>query len=183
MIRRPPRSTLFPYTTLFRSDQANLTTNALSITALPWKKRGSEVTTRSLTAIGRPASSGATFASASRSAGTDPCGSQERGLFTVAPGGGGEDKGARSCHDRHRLGVLSLSAKGSAAYRATSAECSTAPSATACISARTHAPVADRAMGLVQSRCRTGDRRDGVRERSAYSPRSGMTAARRWRLR
>src|SRR5438093_8885282 len=25
MIRRPPRSTLFPYTTLFRSDQAGLT--------------------------------------------------------------------------------------------------------------------------------------------------------------
>src|SRR2546427_8000946 len=24
MIRRPPRSTLFPYTTLFRSDQANI---------------------------------------------------------------------------------------------------------------------------------------------------------------
>src|SRR2546426_334887 len=31
MIRRPPRSTLFPYTTLFRSDDANLRLAILSI--------------------------------------------------------------------------------------------------------------------------------------------------------
>src|SRR2546429_2732312 len=30
MIRRPPRSTLFPYTTLFRSDMANMPTNGPS---------------------------------------------------------------------------------------------------------------------------------------------------------
>src|SRR2546430_12182270 len=31
MIRRPPRSTLFPYTTLFRSDQLALLPGALSV--------------------------------------------------------------------------------------------------------------------------------------------------------
>src|SRR3712207_8255559 len=31
MIRRPPRSTLFPYTTLFRSDKAGITTACLRI--------------------------------------------------------------------------------------------------------------------------------------------------------
>src|SRR5690242_21366832 len=35
MIRRPPRSTLFPYTTLFRSQARNLVTTA-SATALRW---------------------------------------------------------------------------------------------------------------------------------------------------
>src|SRR3712207_9408107 len=37
MIRRPPRSTLFPYTTLFRSSQ-NLTDAGFTVqpTALPW---------------------------------------------------------------------------------------------------------------------------------------------------
>src|SRR5256885_6815254 len=34
MIRRPPRSTLFPYTTLFRSDRAMLT----QYTGKPWMK-------------------------------------------------------------------------------------------------------------------------------------------------
>src|SRR2546430_16863532 len=33
MIRRPPRSTLFPYTTLFRSDATNLTVSLSSISA------------------------------------------------------------------------------------------------------------------------------------------------------
>src|SRR5438552_16852365 len=32
MIRRPPRSTLFPYTTLFRSEQASGESNAGSVT-------------------------------------------------------------------------------------------------------------------------------------------------------
>src|SRR5256885_7451509 len=36
MIRRPPRSTLFPYTTLFRSYQPNLHTLELK----PWARRG-----------------------------------------------------------------------------------------------------------------------------------------------
>src|SRR3712207_9023708 len=31
MIRRPPRSTLFPYTTLFRSDQVRKRTDGLSV--------------------------------------------------------------------------------------------------------------------------------------------------------
>src|SRR2546430_7539952 len=34
MIRRPPRSTLFPYTTLFRSSQADLTGGTFTITNL-----------------------------------------------------------------------------------------------------------------------------------------------------
>src|SRR3989442_5121030 len=36
MIRRPPRSTLFPYTTLFRSLLAIITLGALLGIALPW---------------------------------------------------------------------------------------------------------------------------------------------------
>src|SRR2546423_4824427 len=32
MIRRPPRSTLFPYTTLFRSEEAGITLSGLSAT-------------------------------------------------------------------------------------------------------------------------------------------------------
>src|SRR5258707_9324218 len=31
MIRRPPRSTLFPYTTLFRSDQSNITLDGVDV--------------------------------------------------------------------------------------------------------------------------------------------------------
>src|SRR3712207_7514636 len=34
MIRRPPRSTLFPYTTLFRSDRATLTALAAALVGL-----------------------------------------------------------------------------------------------------------------------------------------------------
>src|SRR5438034_6887997 len=41
MIRRPPRSTLFPYTTLFRSRNGTLSTNfasaALTTSALPFR--------------------------------------------------------------------------------------------------------------------------------------------------
>src|SRR3712207_8034272 len=36
MIRRPPRSTLFPYTTLFRSGEAELTTSAAFV-RLVWR--------------------------------------------------------------------------------------------------------------------------------------------------
>src|SRR2546429_6466691 len=35
MIRRPPRSTLFPYTTLFRSDPLGLSYGSTSVTSLP----------------------------------------------------------------------------------------------------------------------------------------------------
>src|SRR5256885_13011314 len=35
MIRRPPRSTLFPYTTLFRSQHVNKTESAVRITHIP----------------------------------------------------------------------------------------------------------------------------------------------------
>src|SRR2546425_7238780 len=40
MIRRPPRSTLFPYTTLFRSLQANRTADAAIRRALAGVRRG-----------------------------------------------------------------------------------------------------------------------------------------------
>src|SRR2546425_6733459 len=36
MIRRPPRSTLFPYTTLFRSLRANQVTGNTTVTPQPW---------------------------------------------------------------------------------------------------------------------------------------------------
>src|SRR2546430_4909645 len=36
MIRRPPRSTLFPYTTLFRSD---LSVSPISVWVKPWRSR------------------------------------------------------------------------------------------------------------------------------------------------
>src|SRR2546430_12536511 len=39
MIRRPPRSTLFPYTTLFRSHPAEVTEAAI----LPWIPRAAEI--------------------------------------------------------------------------------------------------------------------------------------------
>src|SRR5438094_4849193 len=35
MLRRPPRSTLFPYTTLFRSKVADLTNPALTVARVP----------------------------------------------------------------------------------------------------------------------------------------------------
>src|SRR5258708_38929850 len=51
MIRRPPRSTLFPYTTLFRSDNAGATGQANVVTmAGTWAKRlfnSTEYTSRS----------------------------------------------------------------------------------------------------------------------------------------
>src|SRR5690242_21502566 len=40
MTRRPPRSTLFPYTTLFRSVQANNDAIAMSVKAAPTRYRG-----------------------------------------------------------------------------------------------------------------------------------------------
>src|SRR5690348_18011007 len=42
MLRRPPRSTLFPYTTLFRSEQnggAHALAGAASVPALPYRSR------------------------------------------------------------------------------------------------------------------------------------------------
>src|SRR2546430_12576241 len=39
MIRRPPRSTLFPYTTLFRSDRISLRTDVKAISAVSWPVR------------------------------------------------------------------------------------------------------------------------------------------------
>src|SRR5438270_6516262 len=46
MIRRPPRSTLFPYTTLFRSDGA--TGFAASLTSLSFFKRSQKIPGRAL---------------------------------------------------------------------------------------------------------------------------------------
>src|SRR5256884_732352 len=40
MIRRPPRSTLFPYTTLFRSQQFTATVTGSSNTAVTWEVNG-----------------------------------------------------------------------------------------------------------------------------------------------
>src|SRR5260370_42467096 len=40
MIRRPPRSTLFPYTTLFRSDYLGLSVETVSRSLTSLKKRG-----------------------------------------------------------------------------------------------------------------------------------------------
>src|SRR3712207_7602156 len=40
MIRRPPRSTLFPYTTLFRSDHESGDRTALGVVALEQGRRG-----------------------------------------------------------------------------------------------------------------------------------------------
>src|SRR5260370_9813932 len=39
MIRRPPRSTLFPYTTLFRSQQAALGDILGQLYPIPWQKK------------------------------------------------------------------------------------------------------------------------------------------------
>src|ERR1044071_9192492 len=47
MIRRPPRSTLFPYTTLFRSDVARplqIRCRAADVRQLPWQHRSEEHT-------------------------------------------------------------------------------------------------------------------------------------------
>src|SRR3712207_8851515 len=45
MIRRPPRSTLFPYTTLFRSQAANRSTSRIARSAAPKRSApASEVT-------------------------------------------------------------------------------------------------------------------------------------------
>src|SRR5256885_12568627 len=40
MIRRPPRSTLFPYTTLFRSDLSKIVNSTDLITAFPFTFKG-----------------------------------------------------------------------------------------------------------------------------------------------
>src|SRR5687768_18329263 len=45
MIRRPPRSTLFPYTTLFRSFAPAATINPLRITTVPRSTIGPETVT------------------------------------------------------------------------------------------------------------------------------------------
>src|SRR3712207_8127013 len=50
MIRRPPRSTLFPYTTLFRSDVAN---QILTISGVTRQSEASTIS-RSLEAMGIP---------------------------------------------------------------------------------------------------------------------------------
>src|SRR5437899_8856175 len=47
MIRRPPRSTLFPYTTLFRSRSESATRGPRTARAAPRPRRGYLVTTRS----------------------------------------------------------------------------------------------------------------------------------------
>src|SRR3712207_7802019 len=49
MIRRPPRSTLFPYTTLFRSEAAGTYAQVLNDKALP--DRAEEVLQRQATAL------------------------------------------------------------------------------------------------------------------------------------
>src|SRR2546429_7408381 len=46
MIRRPPRSTLFPYTTLFRSDVDTLWRNRATKQPLQWKGRACKVYTK-----------------------------------------------------------------------------------------------------------------------------------------
>src|SRR5256886_13408646 len=43
MIRRPPRSTLFPYTTLFRSGQANFDFAVTKAIFVPWPREKSSV--------------------------------------------------------------------------------------------------------------------------------------------
>src|SRR5688572_32426408 len=40
MIRRPPRSTLFPYTTLFRSEDLNMALRAMNVLALVAREAG-----------------------------------------------------------------------------------------------------------------------------------------------
>src|SRR3712207_7826562 len=40
MIRRPPRSTLFPYTTLFRSDRSPRVGAVSGVTPHKWRQRG-----------------------------------------------------------------------------------------------------------------------------------------------
>src|SRR5207244_11164757 len=42
-IRRPPRSTLFPYTTLFRSHVIVLTDNLVPFPCVPWQIQGNNV--------------------------------------------------------------------------------------------------------------------------------------------
>src|SRR5256885_15062968 len=39
MIRRPPRSTLFPYTTLFRSDCPRTTSRSSACRGAPWRRQ------------------------------------------------------------------------------------------------------------------------------------------------
>src|SRR3712207_7337774 len=53
MIRRPPRSTLFPYTTLFRSGWRELVNRAVSIASL--KKRKAEQETQLPAGAAQPA--------------------------------------------------------------------------------------------------------------------------------
>src|SRR5438874_7198884 len=43
MIRRPPRSTLFPYTTLFRSDVKQLTDGAWDVSDFDWSPDSSRL--------------------------------------------------------------------------------------------------------------------------------------------
>src|SRR5437762_9610259 len=60
MIRRPPRATLFPYTTLFRSDAVILervATSPAGYVGLLGSKRKKAVVTKGLTAAGVPATS------------------------------------------------------------------------------------------------------------------------------
>src|SRR2546427_5965343 len=54
MIRRPPRSTLFPYTTLFRSDRSQLSRPA--IRAVPESARRSAMRTRMVVVLPAPRS-------------------------------------------------------------------------------------------------------------------------------
>src|SRR5258708_22062623 len=45
MIRRPPRSTLFPYTTLFRSDNDSKEKESMKVTTMPKPRNGVDVAT------------------------------------------------------------------------------------------------------------------------------------------
>src|SRR5258707_15820421 len=58
MIRRPPRSTLFPYTTLFRSKAQKLSTGKLGVTGFCW---GGGTTNWLATTLGADMHAGAPF--------------------------------------------------------------------------------------------------------------------------
>src|SRR5260370_31144804 len=92
MIRRPPRSTLFPYTTLFRSPIANIAYQNKAVIYGLLFKAAAEAT---LTIAADPKHLGARSSEDPTSQTQSPLNTQHPLLLVIIPGGGLSENGER----------------------------------------------------------------------------------------